>query len=56
MSLVRKTATGKRAGSLSYVLSDATVDLIGETTSQLYACNYDPRCASLPPPPPMLAR
>lgn len=30
MTLVRKTATGKVAGSLSYVLSDATVDRYGD--------------------------
>jgi hypothetical protein len=33
-----------------------TVDLVAETTSQLFACNYDPRCASLPPPPPGLTK
>jgi hypothetical protein len=33
-----------------------TVDLVAETTSQLFACNYDPRCASLPPPPPTLSK
>ena len=33
-----------------------TVDLVAQTTSQLYACNYDPRCASLPPPPPVTMR
>ncbi len=31
MSLVRKTSAGKAAGSLSYVLSDATIDRIGDT-------------------------
>ena len=31
MSIVRKTAAGKRPGSLSYVLSDATVDRYGDT-------------------------
>lgn len=31
MSLVQKTSAGKRAGSLSYVLSDATVDRYGDT-------------------------
>jgi HK97 family phage prohead protease len=31
MSLVRKTATGKQPGSLTYVLSDATVDRYGDT-------------------------
>jgi HK97 family phage prohead protease/HK97 family phage major capsid protein len=31
MSLVRKTAAGKRPGSLRYVLSDATVDRYGDT-------------------------
>lgn len=33
-----------------------TVDLAAESISQLYACNYDPRCANLPPPPPTLSR
>lgn len=28
------------------------VDLEAEAISQLVACNYDPRCAQLPPPPP----
>src|SRR6188472_564748 len=31
MSLVRKTSAGKAAGSLSYVLSDATIDRYGDT-------------------------
>ena len=31
MSLVVKTSAGKRAGTLSYVLSDSTIDRIGDT-------------------------
>lgn len=34
MSLVRKTWAGKQAGSLSYVLSDATVDRYGDVIEQ----------------------
>jgi HK97 family phage prohead protease len=34
MSLVRKTATGKQAGTLTYVLSDASVDRYGDVIEQ----------------------